>query len=41
MEAINRRGGVSAAMNMTGATVFVPVDISKEDWAHICADLCI
>ena len=41
MEKINRRGGVSAAMNMTGTTVFVPVDISQEDWAQICHDLCV
>ncbi|HQJ77305.1 MAG TPA: hypothetical protein PL083_03895 [Smithellaceae bacterium] len=40
MEAINRRGGVSAAMNMTGATVFAPVDITQEDWRQICDDLC-
>ena len=41
MERINRRGGVSAAMNLTGTTVFVPTDISQEDWAQICHDLCI
>lgn len=33
------RGGVSAAMNITGTTVFVPVQISGEDWAIICHDL--
>jgi len=31
---------VSAAMNMTGATVFAPVDITQEDWRQICDDLC-
>lgn len=32
-------GGVTAAMNATGVTVFVPVDISEEDWTLILADL--
>jgi hypothetical protein len=33
------RGGVSAAMNITGTTVFVPVQINSEDWKQICLDL--
>lgn len=33
------RGGVTAAMNITGTTVFVPVTITPEDWAIICDDL--
>lgn len=33
------RGGVSAAFNITGTTVFVPVTITPEDWAAICSDL--
>ncbi len=38
--AVNRgRGGVSAAMNITGTTVFVPVTITPEDWERICGDL--
>jgi len=32
-------GGVSAAMNLTGTTVFVPVEITPDDWALICDDL--
>jgi hypothetical protein len=32
-------GGVSAAFNITGTTVFVPVDIDAVDWAAICEDL--
>jgi len=32
-------GGVSAAMNITGTTVFVPSDISIDDWALILEDL--
>jgi hypothetical protein len=32
-------GGVTAAMNATGVTVFVPVDISDEDWRLILGDL--
>ncbi len=32
-------GGVSAAMNITGTTVFVPVPIAEEDWGIICRDL--
>jgi hypothetical protein len=32
-------GGVSAAMNITGTTVFVPVDISADDWALMLSDL--
>ena len=34
-----RAGGVSAAFNITGTTVFVPVSITAEDWAIICNDL--
>lgn len=41
MAANNRRGGISAAMNITGTTVFVPVDITEEDWSIICSDLAI
>jgi hypothetical protein len=33
------QNSVSAAMNLTGTTVFVPVDISAEDWAAILQDL--
>jgi hypothetical protein len=29
------RGGVSAAMNLTGATVFTPVEITEADWKLI------
>jgi hypothetical protein len=32
-------GGVTAAMNITGVTVFVPVDITDEDWEIILRDL--
>ena len=32
-------GGVSAAMNITGTTVFVPTEISVDDWALILSDL--
>lgn len=37
----NRAGGISAAMNITGTTVFVPVDISQEDWEIILNDLAV
>jgi hypothetical protein len=30
---------VSAAMNITGTTVFVPTDVSTDDWALILGDL--
>jgi hypothetical protein len=30
---------VSAAMNITGTTVFVPIEISTDDWAAIINDL--
>ena len=33
------RGGISAAMNITGTTVFVPVDIDEENWGVILDDL--
>jgi hypothetical protein len=36
---IGPRGGISAAMNCTGTTVFVPVTITTADWAAICSDL--
>jgi len=39
MSTKQRRGGISAAMNITGTTVFVPVDITEEDWKRICNDL--
>jgi hypothetical protein len=32
-------GGVTAAMNITGATVFSPVPISSDDWTMVCEDL--
>lgn len=32
-------GGVSAAMNITGTTVFVPVVVSADDWALMLSDL--
>lgn len=35
----NMSGGVTAAMNITGVTVFVPVDISEDDWKLILRDL--
>ncbi len=38
---LGRSGGVSAAMNLTGTTVFVPVEITSDDWELICADLAI
>lgn len=39
LEATCGRGGVSAAMNITGTTVFVPVRITEEDWTIIRDDL--
>ncbi len=33
------RGGVTAAMNITGATVFSPVQIETDDWFVILRDL--
>lgn len=36
----NGRGGVSAAFNITGTTVFVPIAIEAVDWEAICEDLC-
>jgi hypothetical protein len=33
------RGGVSAALNITGTTVFVPVEITRDEWELICSDL--
>lgn len=32
-------GGISAAMHITGTTVFVPVEITEEDWEIITGDL--
>jgi len=32
-------GGVTAAMNITGATVFSPVQIAEEDWRLILEHL--
>lgn len=32
-------GGVSAAMNITGTTVFVPNEVSADDWASVLSDL--
>jgi len=32
---------VSAAMNLTGTTVFVPVEISADDWAAIVKGLAV
>ena len=34
-------GGVSAALNITGTTVFSPVEISQEDWKIILDELAI
>ena len=34
LEANNGLGGVSAAFNITGTTVFVPVSITPEDWLY-------
>jgi hypothetical protein len=39
LEANYGKGGVSAAMNITGTTVFVPISITGEDWAIIRHDL--
>lgn len=33
------QGGVSASMNITGTTVFVPVEISIDDWSIILSSL--
>jgi hypothetical protein len=35
------KGSVSAAMNFTGSTVFVPVELSDEDWQIILEDLSV
>lgn len=34
-------GSVTAAMNITGTTVFVPVEITADDWAMVLNDLAI
>jgi hypothetical protein len=39
LDANHGRGGVSAALNITGTTVFVPVEITREDWEAILEDL--
>lgn len=41
LEANHGQGGVSAAMNITGTTVFVPVEIAGKDWETICEDLAV
>jgi hypothetical protein len=33
------QGGVSAAMNITGTTVFVPAEVPAEDWSLILTSL--
>ncbi len=33
------RGGISAAMHITGATVFTPLQITDQDWEIILSDL--
>ena len=33
------QGGVTAAMNLTGTTVFSPIPITEEDWRLILEDL--
>lgn len=35
------QASVSAAMNITGTTVFVPTEISAEDWSLILSDLSV
>jgi len=35
----HKHGGVTAAMNATGTTAFVPIQASEEDWAMILRDL--
>jgi hypothetical protein len=40
-EAKGTAGGISAAMNLTGATVFSPIDIAQEDWTMILDELAI
>lgn len=32
---------VTAAMNITGATVFTPIEITEEDWRIILDDLAV
>lgn len=39
MAETQNRGGISAAMHITGTTVFVPVEITEDDWERICCDL--
>ena len=41
LDRIGGRGGVPAAMNLTGATVFSPVQIGQEDWELILRDLAV
>jgi len=35
------QNNVTAAMNLTGTTVFVPVEITEEDWSIILGDLAV
>jgi hypothetical protein len=39
IDRLKTKGGVTAAMNITGTTVFIPVIIASDDWAVICRDL--
>ena len=32
-------GGVSAALNITGTTVFVPKEVTSDDWAYLLRQL--
>lgn len=36
---LHEKGGVSAAMNFTGTTIFVPVSITAQEWDIILSDL--
>lgn len=35
------QGGVSAAMNITGTTVFVPSEVTADDWSLILTSLAV
>ena len=37
----SKQASVSAALNITGTTVFVPTEISAEDWSLILDDLSV
>jgi hypothetical protein len=39
IQRMQQYGSVSAAMNITGTTVFVPIDITEKDWQIILVDL--